>query len=79
MRLGRGGGRCQLGLTLTLTPPPHPPHVRAAQVVSLADLLDKMLALEPEKRLDPDAALRHPFVKQYLPKKHHHGASTTPQ
>jgi hypothetical protein len=27
------------------------------------------MALDPEKRIDPDAALRHPFVSPYLPKK----------
>lgn len=39
------------------------------QVAALADLLEKMLALDPEKRVTPDAALRHPFVKPWLPKK----------
>lgn len=39
------------------------------KVVQLADLLDRMMALDPEKRIDPDAALRHPFVREYLPKK----------
>jgi hypothetical protein len=28
-----------------------------------------MLALDPEKRIEADAALRHPFVKPWLPKK----------
>lgn len=35
----------------------------------LADLLEKMMALDPDKRLDPEAALRHPFVREHLPKK----------
>ncbi|GFH21630.1 protein kinase domain-containing protein, partial [Haematococcus lacustris] len=39
------------------------------KVALLADLLDKMMMLEPERRIDPDSALRHPFVKDYLPKK----------
>lgn len=34
-----------------------------ARVGALADLLERMMALDPEKRIDPDAALRHPFVK----------------
>lgn len=38
-------------------------------MASLADLLEKMMALEPERRIDPDAALRHPFVKSFLPKR----------
>lgn len=29
----------------------------------------QMMMLEPEKRIDVDAALRHPFVKDFLPKK----------
>eukprot|EP00775_Hariotina_reticulata_P005775 gene5775-6014_t len=39
------------------------------QLAALADLLERMLALDPEKRIEPDAALRHPFVKPWLPKK----------
>jgi serine/threonine-protein kinase PRP4 len=39
------------------------------QINALADLLDKMLALDPDKRIEPDAALRHPFVREFLPKK----------
>lgn len=31
----------------------------------------QMMMLEPERRIDPDAALRHPFVKDMLPKKEH--------
>ncbi len=27
------------------------------------------MALDPEKRIDPDAALRHPFVAPFVPKK----------
>ena len=40
-----------------------------ARVGQLADLLDRMMALDPEKRLDADGALRHPFVREYLPRK----------
>lgn len=40
-----------------------------ARVAALADLLERMMVLDPEKRIDPDAALRHPFVKDYVPKK----------
>ncbi|KAI8468803.1 MAG: kinase-like protein [Monoraphidium minutum] len=40
-----------------------------AKVSALADLLERMMALDPERRIDPDAALRHPFVKDYVPKK----------
>ena len=29
----------------------------------LADLLDGMLALDPERRLSVHAALKHPFIK----------------
>ena len=29
----------------------------------LADLLEKMLALDPDKRIAPKDALKHPFVK----------------
>lgn len=36
------------------------------------DLLEKMMMLEPEKRIDTDAAMRHPFVRAFLPKKHEH-------
>lgn len=48
-----------------LPPPP--------QVSALVDLLDRMMALEPDKRIDPDAAMRHPFLRPHLPKKHEHG------
>lgn len=40
-----------------------------ARVAALGDLLERMMALDPEKRIDPDGALRHPFVKDYVPKK----------
>jgi serine/threonine-protein kinase PRP4 len=43
-------------------------------VAALADLLERMMALDPEKRIDPDAALRHPFVKDFVPKKKGGGA-----
>ncbi|MEW5306316.1 MAG: hypothetical protein WDW36_008787 [Sanguina aurantia] len=48
--------------------------VDRVQLSLLADLLDKMLALEPEKRIDPDAALRHPFVRDFLPAKSSHSS-----
>ena len=43
-----------------------------------------MMMLEPERRIDPDAALRHPFVREFLPKtdKHkekHGGAAGEPK
>lgn len=38
-------------------------------LVQLSDLLEKMLTLEPEKRIDADQALKHPFVKDILAKK----------
>jgi serine/threonine protein kinase len=40
-----------------------------ARVGQLADLLERMMTLDPEKRLDADGALRHPFVREYLPRK----------
>jgi serine/threonine-protein kinase PRP4 len=45
------------------------PPLLLLQVAALADLLEKMLALDPDKRIQADAALRHPFVKPWLPKK----------
>ena len=33
------------------------------QVAQLADLLERMVALDPEKRITPKEALRHPFIK----------------
>lgn len=35
-------------------------------VTQLADLLEKMMMLDPEKRIDVDEALRHPFVRAFL-------------
>lgn len=32
-------------------------------VLQLADLLEKMMHLDPEKRITPKAALSHPFIK----------------
>nr|BBC28445.1 serine/threonine-protein kinase PRP4 [Yamagishiella unicocca] len=43
------------------------------QIQLLVDLLEKMMVLEPDKRIDTDAAMRHPFVRSFLPKKHEHG------
>ncbi len=34
---------------------------------ALADLLEKMLALDPEKRIRPKDALKHPFLKWGAP------------
>ena len=34
-----------------------------SRVAALADLLDRMTALDPERRLSPDDALRHPFIR----------------
>lgn len=36
-----------------------------AKVVQLADLLDRMMALDPEKRITAKDALRHPFIKDH--------------
>lgn len=36
-------------------------------LAQLADLLEKMLMLEPEKRIDPETALKHPFVMRKTP------------
>lgn len=56
----------------SVSPPPpltsHPSLVHP-KVSALADLLEKMLALDPDKRISADAALRHDFVKPFLPKK----------
>ena len=35
----------------------------ASMQAHLADLLEKMLALDPDKRIRPKDALKHPFVK----------------
>lgn len=35
-------------------------------VTQLADLLEKMMMLDPEKRIDVDEAIRHPFVRAFL-------------
>lgn len=40
----------------------------------LGDLLEKCLALDPQKRLTPDEALQHPFLKESI----HFGAEHTP-
>ena len=32
----------------------------------LGDLLEKCLILDPQKRLTPDEALQHPFVKESI-------------
>jgi serine/threonine-protein kinase PRP4 len=38
-----------------------PDRVKVAQ---LADLLERMMALDPDKRITPKEALRHPFIKE---------------
>lgn len=38
-----------------------------------------MMMLEPERRIEPDAALRHPFVKDFLPKKDKEGKGGKPK
>ncbi|GMH38518.1 hypothetical protein BSKO_06402 [Bryopsis sp. KO-2023] len=35
-------------------------------VLQLAELLEKMMMLDPDRRMDLDTALRHPFVRRYL-------------
>lgn len=35
------------------------------QVGQLADFLERMMAFDPEKRLTPKDALRHPFIKDW--------------
>jgi hypothetical protein len=37
--------------------------------VSLMPTWVQMMMLEPERRIDPDTVLRHPFVRSHLPKK----------
>ncbi|RMZ53139.1 hypothetical protein APUTEX25_005128 [Auxenochlorella protothecoides] len=36
------------------------------KLAQLVDLLDRMLALDPDKRIGPKEALRHPFIKEPL-------------
>jgi serine/threonine-protein kinase PRP4 len=33
------------------------------RLASLADLLERMMALDPDRRISPKEALRHPFIK----------------
>lgn len=35
-------------------------------LLSLKDLLDKCLCLDPSKRLTPEEALKHPFISQLI-------------
>ena len=35
-------------------------------------LAAQMMVLEPDKRIDPDTALKHPFVRDALPKRKEH-------
>ena len=37
------------------------------QVAALSDLLERMMHLDPEKRITPKEALRHPFIKDPKP------------
>ena len=37
--------------------------MRLLLLQALADLLERMLALDPEKRIKPKDALKHPFLK----------------
>ena len=37
------------------------------QVANLVDLLEKMMHLDPEKRISAKEALRHPFIKDGRP------------
>ncbi len=39
-----------------------------AKVRLLADLLERMMHLDPDKRSSPKEALKHPFVKDLLPR-----------
>ena len=34
------------------------------KIVQLADLLERMMALDPDKRITPKDALKHPFIKE---------------
>jgi len=34
------------------------------KVAQLADLLERMMALDPDKRITPKDALKHPFIKE---------------
>jgi len=36
----------------------------AKQIAQLVDLLDKMMHLDPDKRITAKEALRHPFIKE---------------
>ncbi len=51
---------------------PWAPHLRC-DCMCVCVRAPQMMALEPERRIDPDAALRHPFVKDFLPRKEPHG------
>jgi serine/threonine-protein kinase PRP4 len=34
------------------------------KLAQLVDLLERMMALDPDKRISPKDALRHPFIKE---------------
>jgi serine/threonine-protein kinase PRP4 len=36
------------------------------KVAQLADLLERIMHLDPDKRMSPKEALRHPFIKEPL-------------
>lgn len=37
------------------------------KLAQLVDLLERMMALDPDRRITPKDALRHPFVKEPFP------------
>lgn len=41
------------------------PFLKAAKMPELLDLLDKLLAFDPDKRIEVDKALAHPYLKAY--------------
>jgi hypothetical protein len=49
--------------SLLLTPDKQPEEQK--QIVLLVDLLEKMTVLDPNKRIGPEEALRHPFVNPF--------------
>lgn len=56
-------------MAATATPPPCVNRMRSSlQVLQLVDLLEKMMALDPTKRLTPSQALKHPFCEAEQPR-----------
>ncbi len=37
------------------------------KLAQLADLLERLMHLDPDKRLSPKEAIRHPFIKDVAP------------